>query len=48
MIRQFRELLYKNHHHPMAQQKQLLEDTLRKWMNGHSQIDDILVFGARY
>jgi len=52
MTLRFRELLQNIHHHPMAKQKEILETTLRDWMqypglekNNYDQIDDILVLG---
>lgn len=52
MTLRFRELLQNIHHHPMATQHQLLEDTLAAWMvhpeqakRRYNQIDDILVMG---
>jgi hypothetical protein len=31
----------------MAKQKELIEKRLLSWMDGHEQVDDILVFGVR-
>ncbi len=47
MVKRFRQLLFELHNKPMDKQKQLLEETLNEWMNGHSQVDDILVMGVR-
>ena len=48
MIRNFRKLLLNIHHKPMAEQKQILEDTLKNWMGEtHVQVDDILVIGVK-
>ncbi len=35
------------HHLPMNKQKDLLEKNQKKWMQGNSQLDDILVFGVK-
>lgn len=44
----FRELLFCIHHLDMAQQKDILELTLRDWKGKkHKQTDDILVIGVR-
>ena len=48
MKKKLREVLEKNAAYPMAKQKQILTQTLAKWMEGHKeQIDDILVMGVR-
>ncbi len=41
------ELIQNIHKLPMSQQKQLIEDALDKWENGHRQIDDITVMGIK-
>lgn len=43
----FRELLIKASALPMAEQRQLLEDTLRDWQGNLEQVDDICVMGVR-
>lgn len=47
MKKRFRELLLKVASHPVATQKQMLETTLSHWMEGHEQVDDILVMGIK-
>ncbi|MEA3461823.1 MAG: SpoIIE family protein phosphatase, partial [Bacteroidota bacterium] len=47
MSKNLKKLLLEIHDQPMYDQKQHLERVLEKWMNGQSQIDDILVIGAR-
>jgi len=43
----FKKLLLDIHDHPMYEQKEILEQTLKDWMGEHSQRDDILVIGVR-
>jgi PAS domain S-box-containing protein len=45
MRHNLRELLVRNTHLPMEEQKEVLTETLEKWRSGHNQIDDILVMG---
>lgn len=46
MVSRFRELLYEIHPKTMAEQKEILEQTLANWMQGeYEQVDDILVIG---
>ncbi len=47
MYKQFQELLLRNHHKPMEEQKAILEQTFDEWMNGYEQVDDVLVMGIR-
>ena len=48
MIKDFRNLLLDINHKPMPEQKQILNNTLKKWMrNKYEQVDDILVLGVR-
>ncbi len=47
MSRNFKNLLVKMHDQPMYEQKRILEKTLEDWMDGHSQMDDILIIGGR-
>ncbi|MEX0987918.1 MAG: tetratricopeptide repeat protein [Bacteroidales bacterium] len=47
MIRNFKEQLSRIHKKPMGQQLIMLEKVLDDWMEGVSQIDDILVMGIR-
>ncbi len=42
----FKRMLLKNHHKPMAQQKTILENTMKDWLRDkYQQIDDITVLG---
>jgi serine phosphatase RsbU (regulator of sigma subunit) len=43
----FKKLLLDIHDHPMHEQKEILEQTLKDWMGDHLQRDDILVIGVR-
>lgn len=54
MYKRFKELLLEVHDRPMAEQKKVLDDTIREWMSApgpdgtlYEQIDDILVIGIR-
>ncbi|WP_299459249.1 tetratricopeptide repeat protein [uncultured Microscilla sp.] len=47
MVKRFRKLLFEINNKPIDRQKQLLEETLNDWMDGHAQVDDILVMGIR-
>ncbi len=54
MYKRFKELLQEIHKKPMTDQKQILDDTIQKWMaepgpagTGAEQIDDILIVGVR-
>ncbi len=47
MYRRFRYLLMTIHSFPVNDQKAILEDNIRTWMNGNVQIDDIMVIGFR-
>ena len=47
MVKRFRKLLFEISNKPLELQKQILEDTLKEWMNDHDQVDDILVMGFR-
>jgi serine phosphatase RsbU (regulator of sigma subunit) len=47
MYRRFRYLLLTIHSLPLADQKVILEDNIRTWMNGNVQVDDIMVIGFR-
>ena len=40
-------MLLQNAHLQMEQQKQILDDTLEKWMGEIAQIDDICIMGLR-
>ncbi len=47
MYRRFRYLLMTIHNFPITDQKAILEDNIRTWMNGNVQVDDIMVIGFR-
>lgn len=47
MYRRFRYLLMTIHDFPVADQKAILEDNMRNWMNGNIQVDDMMVIGFR-
>lgn len=47
MYRRFRYLLMTIHDFPVADQKAILEDNMKTWMNGNIQIDDIMVIGFK-
>jgi serine phosphatase RsbU (regulator of sigma subunit) len=42
------QLLLNNASKPMAEQKQILEKTLRDWQGNMDQVDDILIVGIRF
>ncbi len=43
----FRKLLTDNAHKSMKEQKNILDETLISWKDGHEQIDDVLVMGIQ-
>ena len=45
--KKFKKLLLDIYDHPLYEQKEILEQTLKDWMGEHPQRDDILVIGAR-
>jgi serine phosphatase RsbU (regulator of sigma subunit) len=47
MYRRFRYLLMTIHNFPVNDQKAILEDNIRTWMNTNAQVDDIMVIGFR-
>ena len=47
MIKQFQNLIIEIHQKPLAEQKQLMHDTLEKWKGNLEQVDDILVIGFK-
>jgi len=47
MTKNLRDLLSKNAHLPMNEQKELLENTLKNWVGDLEQIDDITLIGVR-
>ncbi|MCQ2973254.1 MAG: tetratricopeptide repeat protein [Bacteroidales bacterium] len=44
----FRDLLLKSCSKPMAEQKEILENSFKKWKGDSAQIDDILVIGLKF
>lgn len=46
MSRRFKNMLLEMHALPMDEQKQQLEQQLQEWMQGHKQVDDVLVIGV--
>lgn len=46
--RRLKNTFFTVHQLPMADQKQILEETLSDWMNGHEQTDDITIMGIRF
>ncbi|GAB4398120.1 MAG: hypothetical protein OHK0053_16040 [Microscillaceae bacterium] len=47
MKSRFRKLIESIHTEPMGVQHRVLEKTIGNWMQGHAQVDDILVMGIR-
>jgi len=47
MYRNFRELLISIQDKEMPEQKQILDETVRKWRGDLEQVDDILIIGLR-
>jgi len=47
MIKNFKKMLQEIHMKPMAEQKKIVQQTLRDWMASADQVDDILVIGVR-
>lgn len=47
MYRRFRYLLMTIHSLPLTDQKAILEDNIKTWMNGNVQVDDMMVIGFR-
>lgn len=45
--RRLRHLLLTIHKHPLNQQKELLERSMKNWKGEHEQVDDILVIGIK-
>ncbi|MFN7013032.1 MAG: SpoIIE family protein phosphatase [Bacteroidia bacterium] len=48
MVKQFRQLLLNIQNKTMEQQKLFLNQTIENWMDGHEQVDDILIIAARF
>lgn len=47
MSKQLRELILKNAHLPLAEQKLLLEQSFKKWIGPLEQIDDVTIIGIK-
>lgn len=47
MSKKLRELLAKNAHLPMNEQKTMLENTFNSWVGDLDQIDDVTLIGVR-
>jgi serine phosphatase RsbU (regulator of sigma subunit) len=47
LARSFKKLLLSIHNKPMSEQREILLETLKQWMDGYEQVDDILVIGFR-
>jgi serine phosphatase RsbU (regulator of sigma subunit) len=47
LARSFKKLLLTIHDKPMHEQREILLETLKQWMEGYEQVDDILVVGFR-
>ncbi len=47
LARSFKKLLLSIHNKPMQEQREILFETLKQWMDGYEQVDDILVIGFR-
>jgi serine phosphatase RsbU (regulator of sigma subunit) len=47
LSRSFKKLLLSIHSKTMAEQREILLETLKQWMDGYEQVDDILVIGFR-
>lgn len=47
MSKRFKELLVSIQGQSLAQQKDILDQSIKDWMNGIDQIDDIIVFGTK-
>jgi len=47
MSKNFKNLLLEIHEQSMYEQKEILDKTLKDWMDGSPQMDDILVIGVR-
>ncbi len=47
MYKPFQNLLLKNHHKPMEQQKEILDNTFEEWKGDRDQVDDVIVIGMK-
>ncbi|MBU0764651.1 MAG: PAS domain S-box protein, partial [Bacteroidetes bacterium] len=44
----FRKILLEIHYLPIDQQKEKLHDTMKKWMYGNKQLDDMVIIGIKF
>ncbi len=47
MVRKLRKLFQEIHHHPMARQQEILDQTFREWKGENRQTDDVLIIGFK-
>ena len=47
MVKRMQDLFVEIYKKPMETQKEILDSTIEKWMDGQEQIDDILVVGFK-
>lgn len=47
MVGRFKKILLEIQNEPMEKQRQILDDTIERWMENYEQIDDILVIGTK-
>ncbi len=47
MYRRLRHLLLTISKYPLADQKHILDETITAWMEGHDQLDDMMIIGVR-
>jgi serine phosphatase RsbU (regulator of sigma subunit) len=47
MYKQLEDVLLKNVHHPLAEQKQILENHFETWRGNLEQVDDVTIIGIR-
>ena len=47
LSKSLKALLSNVHSQSMQDQKKILHDTIKQWMEGYQQVDDILVLGVR-
>lgn len=47
MYRRLRHILLTISKYPLADQKRILDETIVSWMQGHDQIDDIMILGIK-
>ena len=47
MYRRLRHILLTISKYPLADQQRILDETITSWMEGHDQIDDMMILGVR-